>query len=157
MGAGAGAGAVDLGVGEVRRGVVRGAVVFVEGVAAPASSVESAVFVSTSSGSLVLFAVAVVPGTVIAIGALDDTGSALPLELLLRSASAIPPPTSAATSTTPIQTAGPMPEVVGVRGGGIEGIRAACAGACGAIAAEGNIERSMPAFCDQGLAPCGGG
>jgi len=152
---GAVAGAVAFGAGEMRRGVVRGDVDLLEDDDAPVESVPFGSTISRSESSALLVAASVL-GTVIAIGALDDAGSTLPLEPLLRSASAIPPPSSAATSTTPIQTPAPMPPGDWLRGGGIDGIRAACAGACGAIAAEGNIERSMPAFCDHGLAAAPG-
>lgn len=157
VGAGAGAGA-DVLLGEVRRGAVRGAVVLGEVVDVPAVPADAAPFGSTTSGSSLVSvpaAAGVELGTVMAIGALDETGSVLPLEPLLRTASAMPPPSSAATRMTAIQTPGPMPdeEDACVLGGGIDGIRCACAGPGWAIAAEGNMDLSIPAFCDQGLAP----
>ena len=113
VGAGAGAGAaVDL-VGVVRRGVKRGVPAFAADASTPASAESLEVFGSTTSGSLVVSVDgACVPevGTAIAIGALEETGSTLLLEPLLRSAYAMPPPNSAATRITAIHTPGPIPE-----------------------------------------------
>jgi hypothetical protein len=126
VGAGAGAGAVvAFGVRVVRRGVTRDVPTFAVDASAPASATAFVEFGSTISGSLGVsvdgLCVPVV-GTAIAIGALEETGSALPLEPPLRSAYAIPPPMSAATRITAIQTPIPMPPADACdRGGGTEG------------------------------------
>jgi len=100
---------VGLVVVEGRCGsTVRGFGDFVEGVAAPASSVAASSSISSVfAGDSVLVVATVAPGTVIAIGALEDTVSVAPPDAPLRSAKAMPPPMSAARTITAIQIAGP--------------------------------------------------